>query len=157
MNEYEISLAKFLKIYCKIDNINIKNQVTHRDIKTLMPELKCRSISFVKDNMHLIRTGEIILVKDANNKIIPYYKPQCKTDDNISEISLDIISNKALIDFDNLESYSIYELRKLLHNYKNERGKYKKIKKKLKNKGYVKTINKKKKQKYSIKNIREEY
>lgn len=159
MKLHEISLARFLEIYCGITNENIKAIMTHKDAKILLPYLKSCSFDFLRKNMELYETGDIILVRDANNNLIPYLTPKFRKEDTIDEISMIVCEKKLVVDYYSidLDDLTVYELKELLHLFKDSRSKAREIKNELTNRGVVKSKNKKKELKYSYACKKEDY
>ena len=69
--EHAISINDFLeKYYGRIDFRDKK--LIHENIKTLFPDIKRGSFEDIVKNPELVYTGKVVLVRDCNNKCIPY-------------------------------------------------------------------------------------
>ena len=114
-----IDLNTFLMCYCGVWNdVLLVNKVTHSDIKFLFPDLKKVSFDFVLKNLKDVYTGNIILVKDSNNNVVPYINPKLEDifdievnyeryDTNIEEDAFDRV-----VELEGLSSYELIQLAK---------------------------------------------
>ena len=67
------TLKLFLIAYCGIqDSKLLSNKLTHKDIKHLFPNLKRVSFDYVLDNIDDVYIGNIILVEDSFDNVVPY-------------------------------------------------------------------------------------
>lgn len=113
-----ISLRKFLMFYYGICDSNIlSHNLTHKDIKTLFPDLKRVNFDYVLDNIKEVYIGSIIMVKDFIGNSVPYINPKldiCIEDDIDIEIIEDDKDNRfeEIIDLQNLNLYELVELAK---------------------------------------------
>ena len=127
-----ISLRKFLMFYYGINDSNIlSHNLTHKDIKTLFPNLKRFSFDYVLDNIKEIYTGSIIMVKDSMGNAVPYINPKldiCIEEDIDIEITEEDNDN-TLEEIIDLENLSLYELAELAKKYKtdNRINEYRKV------------------------------
>lgn len=136
-----ISLRKFLMFYYGINDSNIlSNNLTHKDIKVLFPDLKRVSFDYVLDNIKEIYTGSIIMVKDSIGNAIPYINPDldiCIEEEIDIETTEDYNDNtfEKIIDLENLNLYELVVLSKKykMDNRINEYRKVCRIIKKMKN------------------------
>ena len=127
-----ISLRKFLMFYYGIcDNNILSHNLTHKDIKIFLPDLKRVSFDYVLENTKEIYIGTIIMVKDSFGNCAPYINP--KLDICIEEdIDLEIIEEEKDGVFEKsveLENLNLYELVELAKKYKtdNRLNEYRKV------------------------------
>ena len=69
--EHAISINDFLEKYYGRTDFNGKKLV-HENIKSLFPDIKRGCFEDIVKNPELVYTGKVVLVKDCNNKCIPY-------------------------------------------------------------------------------------
>ena len=86
--EKTISLVKFLSNYYGI-NCSSLHLLSHEEVGKLCPYLERCSRTFLSKNKELISLGQVILVKDAKNNVVPYYSPYEVTPD-FKELNLDM-------------------------------------------------------------------
>lgn len=139
-----ISLVKFLSLYLGITN-EVLGNMTHNDIKILLPNLKRCSCEYAYDNSALILRGEIIIVSDAKGIIVPYFKPSEEM--QLGEITVFAetvkeVGKHEVLDYSEMNNY---ELRCLLNASKNGYAVAKKAKEELKNRGAIPALQKVKK------------
>lgn len=115
-----IGIKKFLKIYYGVTQGEIlSSNITHKDLKFLLPDLKRLPFSYVYKNEDLINSGKVILVSDSFGTIIPYLSPQAEFDideDDVFYDEKDSKIEKAI----SIENLNIYELSELCKKYKKE-------------------------------------
>ena len=113
-----VSLRKFLMFYYGICDTNLlSHNLTHKDVKTLFPDLKRVSFDYVLDNMKEVYIGTIIMVKDSIGNAVPYINPKldiCIEEDIDIEITEGDNDNafEKIIDLENLNLYELVELAK---------------------------------------------
>lgn len=138
-----ISMACFLRRYLGInDDELLKIHLTHRELSSLCPYLKRSSFDVILASPELVYYGEIILVNDGNNHVVPYVLdeqlkylnsytvPLLKNDASESLCWSATKENETYdITDSELDSMSIYELEKLAKYYSrtNQGKKYRKI------------------------------
>lgn len=112
-----IDLISFLRNYYGITSSSLKiNKLTHADIKILFPDIKRISLERLKKEMESIYRGEVLLVYDAHNYILPYVNPHYLVNQNIDNtINYD---ERMIIKIDDLELLSKDELLKLRYSVK---------------------------------------
>jgi len=89
-----ISLTKFLINYCGIYSDDMHNiEISHSDIKELMPQLKRVSFESLLKNKNGFYTGNIIPVKDCCGNVVPYINPMLKVDE-LSQINCEKIKEE---------------------------------------------------------------
>lgn len=133
-----ISLEKFLKMYLGISNRNL-SKLTHKDVKEIFPFLKRTSFDYANENLSEIGSGDIILVKDSKNNIVPYIKPEFVIED-INEVNIEVKDkNSKTYHIDNITDLSNYELKKLTSTRNSTYKVARQVKKELKQRGIVKT------------------
>ena len=116
-----ISLKSFLISYCGICYSSLLNEnISHEDIKYLLPDLKRSSYEYILKNVKDVYTGKIILVKDSYGHIIPYLKPEIKEYYENNEIEKDDVKEETFEKAINLEKLSLYELSELGKKYKDK-------------------------------------
>ena len=142
MKTNTIDMQKFLLCYLNISNENLKD-ITHKEVKTLMPYLKRCSFEYAEEHPELVEAGEIIYVNDRLHNIVPYLRPELMIKPESDEVVIDKI-DKPIQDEFNLDGKSVYELRELLHRTKRI-SQLKQIKKELELQGFKKQKSKKKK------------
>lgn len=69
--EHAISINDFLEMYYGKTDFKEKKLV-HENVKSLFPDIMRGSFEDIVKNSELVYTGKVILVKDCNNKCIPY-------------------------------------------------------------------------------------
>ena len=119
-----ISINKFLRIYYGITDEGLLTQnISHKALKHLIPDLKRLSFDYSYKNQNLIASGNIVLVMDCNGNVIPYETPQAVED--IGDI--EILSNettskeeKAIDEIISTDNLSLYELSELCKKYKKD-------------------------------------
>lgn len=73
LKQNSMSMESFLSKILGITDIGIiRAHLTHDDIKKMFPKIKRASIAQVLDDPALVFTGEVILVRDSENKSVPY-------------------------------------------------------------------------------------
>ena len=132
MKDNSISIRKFLILYFGVD-VKCADELSHRDVKELIPQTRRISYENLLDNKRKMYTGEIISVKDCFGEVIPYIKP------NLEPIYSSVIVNCKKKCKDNLkfnDGLNTYELSilckkyKLLKRFKDYRKAYKLLKSK---------------------------
>lgn len=115
-----IDLIKFLSNYYGISSKDLKiKTLTHFDIKELFPYIQRASYGYVDNHMNEVYKGEIILVYDANNVIVPYINPHLHIDYlpntycNVDDSFYDITS----LDLNMLSKDELLKIRKILKKY----------------------------------------
>ena len=121
-NNESISINKFLRIYYGISDEKLLTQdISHKALKRLIPELKRLSFDYAYKNKDLIASGDIILVNDCNGNMIPYLSPIAVDD----IVELDSVSiSKEEKQFENIcisENLNIYQLSELCKKFKQDR------------------------------------
>ena len=126
-------LVKFLGIR---DNSVLSNQISHRDIKVLFPQLKRASFDDIVENPDLVYQGEVLLIEDSFGSVVPYYDSGYLNED--SEFYGEMVLDETTEDIPDIEeidlpSLSNYELQNLLRLYKrnNMRSEVRKVTKEL--------------------------
>ena len=108
-----ITMPEFLYNYLGIEDINIF-EITHEDIKIILPDVKRSSFEEINKNYISIYNGDVILVKDKKGKTLPYYNPLRYLD--IEAIDMEIIARPTFDNEDSkqvdIESLTNYELKK---------------------------------------------
>jgi hypothetical protein len=121
-NNNSISLRKFLMFYYGIYDSNIlNNNITHNDVKILLPDLKRVSYDFTLENIKDVYTGAIIMVIDSLGNCVPYINPKLDVCVEYHE-EFEITNNNSMDKFEeviNLENLNLYELSELAKKYKN--------------------------------------
>ena len=125
-NNNSITLRSFLVSHCCIWKKELfNNKLSHDDIKCLFPYLKRASFGYVLSNIRDVYIGNILLVKDSYNNVVPYFKPKLNeiTDIDINEIKCidenDANENDSII-VDDIENLTLYELIELRRKYKTQ-------------------------------------
>ena len=73
LEESAISINVFVKRCLGLYNDEImKAKLTHKDLTHLYPKLKRTSFEAIMDDPRCLSTGQVVVVIDANNNIIPY-------------------------------------------------------------------------------------
>lgn len=126
--ELEITMAEFLYNYCCCADQNFF-KTTHDDLKRLLPELQRVSFTTANSNSELLYTGELILIRDCKNNVVPYINPFRNGYDNIVAIEEELTKQtvkKKDEKFD-VKKISNYKLKVYLRMCKNSHnvGKYK--------------------------------
>lgn len=137
-----ISLKKFLIIYCNIDcDSLLEIELSHKDIKILIPDLKRISFESLCNDVRLLYTGKVIAVEDSYGNIVPYVCPEQKDNSNptIQSCKRNIFDElENLIFNNNLNRYQLSILCKKLKENKKIRD-YRIAKKLIKSKKDFKT------------------
>ena len=119
-----INLSKFLSRYAYVEGKDL-TKVTHKEVKTLFPNLTRCSFDVIKENPNLIYEGVVVLVNDGKTTI-PYYVPTLDFDEALylefnREEEDELEPDDTIYDY---ESMSVYELRCLLrrkfNSYRNQ-------------------------------------
>ena len=124
-----IDLISFLRNYYGIVNESLKvNKLTHTDIKILFPFIKRGSFDDIRYDDNKVYNGEIIMVHDCKNHVLPYVNPFLKVDVNLIETNNyeeDVLINLNESILDNLSKDELLKLRKHLkkNNQYNEQRK----------------------------------
>jgi len=153
-----ISLVKFLGLYLGITN-EVLGEMTHNDIKILLPNLKRCSYDYAYDNSELVLKGEIIIVSDVKGIVVPYFKPSEEM--KLEEITVFAEKVKEVDKHEvlNYTELNNYELRCLLNTSKNGYAVAKKAKEELKNRGVMpakQKVKKRERKNYYLNNFEEE-
>ena len=116
-----ISINKFLRIYYGICDENLLTQnISHKALKQLIPELKRLPFDYAYKNEELIASGDITLLSDCNGNTIPYKTPEAVIDiDDVINNSNDI-EEIAIKEIDINENLSLYDLSELCKKFKND-------------------------------------
>lgn len=127
MKSNSISIKKFLRVYCGVEDYNIYNsKLSHQDIKDLFPYLKRVSFNSVISEKEEMYLGSIISVVDSYGNIAPYIKPTTLISD-LGELTLvdsdeskaeNLKQTSAIEEIILSENLSNYELRCLKEKYK---------------------------------------
>jgi len=147
--EKSITVESFLSNYLGIrDNRTLSNQISHQDIKELLPQLVRPSFDYIVDFPDLVYNGEVILVEDSYGSVVPYFNPLFLREKKEGEyeeleeepphVDMDFIGEfveenkkEEIPDIHKLElgELSVYELQQLLHIYSkyNIRSAYRKV------------------------------
>ena len=113
-----ISLTKFLTSYCGLYNDNIYNaEISHHDVKELMPYIKRVSFESLLQNKDSFYTGNIIPVKDCHGNVVPYINPMLENDIQY-EIYLETEKEQNLENVVLNEDMGIYELANICKFFK---------------------------------------
>ena len=138
MAENSISIQSFLaRVLGVRDNSTLSSEITHDDIKQLLPKLARPSFDYILDNPDLVYNGEVYLVEDDLGRVVPYFNPSYVYEETEylgefieEEPKEEIIPNVYEID---LTSLNNYELQNLLHLYAkhNLRGAHRKVREEL--------------------------
>jgi len=139
--EESITVESFLVNYLGIrDNNTLSNQISHKDIKALIPHLVRPSFDYIIEFPDLVYNGEVILVEDSYGSVVPYFNPlflREKKDGEFEELTKEAILERPKDDMDfigefveekpqeeipnindiDITKLSNYELKKLLHVY----------------------------------------
>ena len=120
LRKKSMSIKKFLYYYCGISGESLKNiNLSHSDIKLLMPDLKRVSYEYVLNNMSELYVGNIICVIDSYNNIAPYITPVlCETECFINVEKNTNDNDKKITNIILSEDLTIYELSILCKQYK---------------------------------------
>lgn len=124
LKQSSMSMESFLRKILGITDIElIRAHLTHDDIKKMFPSIKRASIAQVLDDPALVSRGDVIYVKDSENRSIPYINDREKFLGNIvTPITNDLSSvmdteewsepksDTSRIRYEELESMSVYEL-----------------------------------------------
>lgn len=141
LNKQAVSMREFLKRFLHVDNDElIEYGLTHNDLRKIFPNLKRTSFDVILDDPSVVYTGEVILVLDASEHVVPYVSKELKT---LESFGIDDAMDKSewekppeqwgspkqdtpnIHDYD-LKSMSIYELEILLklYSYSNQMSSY---------------------------------
>ncbi|MDO4962715.1 MAG: hypothetical protein Q4E75_01240, partial [bacterium] len=119
MKSKSISIKKFLRVYCGVEDYNIYNsKLSHQDLKDLFPYLRRVSFNFLASEKEEMYLGSIISVIDSYGNIAPYVKPSILIsdlgeiyEDDLNENLEDNLKDKnAIEDIILNENLSNYEL-----------------------------------------------
>ena len=103
--EHAISINEFLeKFYGKTDFKDKK--LVHENVKSLFPDIKRGCFEDIVKNPELVYTGKVVLVRDCNNKCIPYITGYELIDNGLDDREKLIVELVSAID-------------KIIHDYKN--------------------------------------
>lgn len=104
--ENAMSINDFLeKFYGRVDFRGKK--LVHENIKSLFPDIKRGSFEDIVKNPELVYTGKVVLVRDCNNKCIPY----------LTSYDLDLIDS--LDDREKIIVELVSAIDKIIQDYKN--------------------------------------
>ncbi len=141
LSEQAVSMEEFLKRFLNINNDElIKQGLTHKELKKIFPNLRRSSFDAILDDPSMVYRGQVVLVLDSNDNVIPYVNNQIKT---IESYGIDDVMDESewsmppeqwsspredtprVQDYD-LKSLSIYELELLLqiYSYSNQKSSY---------------------------------
>ncbi len=142
LTEQAIPMSTFLAKIIGIRDRSISAELTHKDLLYLLPELERTSYRKILDDPEMVYSGEVVLVLDIANNVVPYIvdrELQSLDEMGISDV-IDATSWESipqeelpnLRDYD-LKSMSVYELEKLLAIYHstNQIGHYEKVRREL--------------------------
>lgn len=113
VEDYVISLSKFLSIYYNFEGEVLK-KITHEQICDVL-DLGVVPINEITTEN--ISTGQIILVKDIEGKVLGYKKPYIKTSDSYLEnpsTMMITFDEKPNIEIEDITDYSNHELTELI-------------------------------------------
>lgn len=117
--QYCISVNAFLTKCCGICDESVLNlNLSSNDLKLIFPYLKTSSYNKVLENPKDVYVGNILLVKDYEGNVVPYFKPERIFDECIS---LDVKEDKKednLTKIIDIEELSDYQLSLLAKKYK---------------------------------------
>ena len=100
-----LSINDFLEKYYGRTEFRNKKLV-HENVKSLFPDIQRGSFEDIVKNPELVYTGKVVLVRDSNNKCIPY----------ITGYELE---NNGLDERENLIVQLVSAIDKIMHNYNN--------------------------------------
>lgn len=130
-----ISMTAFLMRILGVHNREIINEeLTHQELAKIFPDLKRTSYDHILDDPRLVYSGQVALVRDATNAVIPYiisnqmrHLNDLGMNDVMDSSDWDMVDNQYFMpeektetpdihDYD-LKSMSIYDLEQLLKIY----------------------------------------
>ncbi len=122
-----VSMQNFLVRFLGVRDINLlQSCITHKDLKSIFPDLKRTGFDTILDSPELVASGRVILVNDSQN-VVPYSVPSikldmsdvlCSDDWQDSEV-WDRSSEEKNVDINeyDLQSLNIYNLVELMELY----------------------------------------
>jgi hypothetical protein len=156
--EESITVESFLANYLGIrDNSTLSNQISHQDIKKLLPQLVRPSFDYVLDYPDLIYNGEVLLVEDSYGSVVPYFNPlflrekkdgefeelvasvktiECPNEDMafigeyVEETKIEEIPDINTLELSELSNYELQQLLRL-YSKNNVRSAYRKVREEL--------------------------
>lgn len=136
--EKGMSIYKFVYVYFGV-SLPIQLDFTHEDLKRLLGLTSC-SFDYVNKNYELVSRGNIVLVCDSFNVMLPYKVPEKELESGTTcEVVMDEVRTIDYVDIlnklDKLDTISTYQLRKLLSEFKSIIGVYRCIRKELVRRG----------------------
>ena len=150
LKKESVSIESFLSKFLGVYNVDLMQaHLSHSDLKTLFPNLKRTGFAQVLDDPELVHTGEVVLVSDSLNNVVPYVNNGmfCKlntfgmgdvmddSDWNTTELwdkSKEKNSTPDIQDYE-LKSLSVYELTMLMqvYNKSGQRGNFEIVRREL--------------------------
>lgn len=68
-----VSMENFLVRFLGVKDVNLlQSGLTHKDLKSIFPNLKRTGFNTILDDPELVARGEVVLVTDSVNNIVPY-------------------------------------------------------------------------------------
>lgn len=80
-SQQSISMGKFLRLYCQIDNevvINMLSSLSHKELKKVCNDaynIELQTLAFEDVEQEDVSIGEIIFVSDNSGNLAPYKNP----------------------------------------------------------------------------------
>ncbi len=149
LKDQAMTMTSFLARFLGIHNPALMQEgLTHRDLAKMFPNLKRTSYAHILDNPQTVYCGEVVLVVDIANEVIPYVVPEelryledmgmssVMDDDEWLEASPETWTTETTLpninDY-NLSSMSTYDLSCLLKIYSHtgQIGNYNKVRREL--------------------------
>ena len=150
LTSQSMSMSFFLMRIMGIHNEALaREEITHRELAQIFPNLKRTGYDYILDNPQVVYNGDVILVRDATDAVVPYIIPEhlknlsdLGMDDVMDNEEWDSISSEDWVtykeptpniqDYD-LKSMSIYDLEKLLKIYSqtHQTGNYQKVRREI--------------------------
>ena len=133
-----MSVQSFLSRILGIrDNSILSREITHADLKAMMPKLVRPSFQYILDNPDLVYAGEVLLVEDSHGSVVPYFNPSYLYEE-VDYIGTFVEEKPQQEEIPNIDDFvlselSNYELQNLLHIYEQHRirGAYRKVREEL--------------------------
>ena len=73
LEKESVSIESFLCRFLGITDVGLMNaHLSHNDLKAICPNLKRTGFARILDDPELVHTGEVILVTDSLNNVVPY-------------------------------------------------------------------------------------
>ena len=109
-----IDIKKFLIMFGLCDESILSVKISHSNLRQLFPSLVRFSYDYIEKNKNMIYDGNVILVKDSFNKIVPYANPNnldCvfykAFDCEYDKCSIEV---QTLLENENLKNYELQRL-----------------------------------------------